>query len=303
MEGLVFRGAWTEQNPGIVYKAASLSFSDLPVSGGSAYATGTDGIGNALLYRPLAAPLNGTYYGSFLSSCIVSNYPAGTLVNIGISHGGFSNPFPHAGNYAITTPGFSQGVAVSAGSVPTQSGAPLNNDRTYLTLFKIDTAAQSNKAWVLTAEQYDLFKTGGLTEAELDAAPVGEQSGQVWGRASVNYTGPIPLIASNLSVFLNASGGVSSALAVDELRLSSASLDEATLGSFAKPVLQIAKSGNIMLLVWNTNFPGFTLEQADSPDATNWVTTANSPISVADNFIQPINMSTSTFFRLRKKLP
>ena len=156
---------------------------------------------------------------------------------------------------------------------------------------------------MLTAEQYDLFKTGGLTEAELDAAPVGKQSGQVWGRASVNYPGPIPLIASNLSVFLNASGGVSSALAVDELRLSSASLDEATLGSFAKPILQIAKSGSIMVLVWNTNFPGFTLEQADSPDATNWVTTANSPISVADNFIQPINMSTSTFFRLRKQLP
>ena len=57
--GLGFSGTWAEQNPGIVYKTASLSFSDLPVSGGSAYATGTDGIGSALLYRPLAAPLNG----------------------------------------------------------------------------------------------------------------------------------------------------------------------------------------------------------------------------------------------------
>lgn len=301
--GLGFSGAWTEQNPGIAYKAASLSFSDLPVSGGSAYATGTDGIGSALLYRPLTAPLNGSYYGSFLSRSVVSNYPAGTLVDIGVSHGGFFNPFPHMGNYAVTAPGFSQGVAVSAGSMPAQSGAPLNNDRTYLTLFKIDTAAQANKAWVLTSEQYDLFKTGGLTEAELDAAPVGDNSGQVWGRSSVTYTGPTPLIASNLSVFLNAFGGVSSALAVDELRLSSSSLDEVTIGSFAKPILRIAKSGNIMLLVWNTNFPGFTLEQASSPNATNWVTSANSPISVADSFVQPISMSTSTFFRLRKQLP
>ena len=50
--GTGFAGAWTSGNPGITYASTGLSFSDLSVTGGSVTATGTDGIGNALFYRP-----------------------------------------------------------------------------------------------------------------------------------------------------------------------------------------------------------------------------------------------------------
>lgn len=301
--GVGFSGVWAEQNPGIVYKTASLSFSDLPVSGGSAYATGTDGIGNALLFRPFTAPLNGTYYGSFLSRATVSNSSLVVGVDIGVSHGNSFNPFPHMNNYGITAPGFSQALAVSSGSMPAQSGSPPNPDQVHLTLFKFDTVTRTTKAWVLTANQYDVFKAGGFTETELDAAAVGDAGSQVWAKAGSTNTGPDPIAASHLSLYLNAVGGVTASLTVDELRLSDASLDEVTTGSVSQPSLKIAKSGSIMLLVWKTNFPGFTLEQASDPNATNWVTSANSPIAVADSFVQPISMSTSTFFRLRKQVP
>jgi hypothetical protein len=208
------------------------------------------------------------------------------------------------GNYAITAPGFSQALAVSAVSGPAQqSGSPLSNGQTYLTLFKFDTVAQSNKAWVLTAEQYDVFKTGSLTEAALDSAAVGNASGQVWARASATYTGLGSIVVSNLSLFLNAFGGVSASLTVDELRLSNSSLDEATSGSLARPTLRIAKSGNIALLVWSTNFPGFTLERSVTSNSKNWAALANGSIVVADSYVCPVNMNTSAFFRLRKQLP
>src|SRR5207302_2967607 len=68
--GTGFSGVWTPSNPGITYASTGLSFSDLRVSGGSVTATGTDGIGNALFYRPLTSTLSGVYYGSFLTEVV-----------------------------------------------------------------------------------------------------------------------------------------------------------------------------------------------------------------------------------------
>jgi autotransporter-associated beta strand protein len=93
-------------------------------------------------------------------------------------------------------------------------------------LFKIDTVANTTKGWLLSAGQYDSFKGGGITEAELDAATLGTGNNQLWARASV--TGSESITASHLNIYLNAFGGVSATLAEDEFRLSNTSLDEVT---------------------------------------------------------------------------
>jgi len=221
--GTGFSGAWTSGNPGITYASAGLSFSDLSVSGGKVSASGTDGIGNALFYRPLTDTLSGVYYGSFLSQVVYTNQFA-------ISNGmalGLEDTAPGSDGsdgFGILAPQNAGALAVNAGHRSSSNGSTLNIGQTYLTLFTIDTAAMTTKGWLLTEIQFDTFKVGGITEAELDAAPLGTGSSQLWARASV--TGSTSITASYLNIYLNAFGGVSATLAEDEFRLSNTSLNE-----------------------------------------------------------------------------
>jgi hypothetical protein len=223
--GTGFSGAWTSGNPGITYASSGLSFSDLSVSGGSVTATGTDGIGNAISYRPLTNTLSGIYYGSFLTQIVDTS-------QFEVSNGmalGPENTFPTASataGFGVLAPHTNGALLVDEGSSVAFNGGSLNIGQTYLALFKIDTAANTTTGWLLSAAQYDMFKVGGITQAELDAATLGTGSSQLWARASV--TGSESVTASHLNIYLNAVGGVSATLAEDEFRLSNASLNEVT---------------------------------------------------------------------------
>jgi autotransporter-associated beta strand protein len=218
--GTGFSGAWTSGNPGITYASAGLSFSDLSVSGGSVTATGTDGIGNAIFYRPLTSTLSGVYYGSFLSQVVNTSQ---FFISNGMALGP-QNTFPGTDGFGILAPFNADALAVNQGTSITFNGSTLNIGQIYLILFKIDAVANTTKGWLLSAGQYDTFKVGGITEAELDAATLGTGNNQLWARASV--TGSESVIASHLNIYLNAFGGVSATLAEDEFRLSNTSLDE-----------------------------------------------------------------------------
>ena len=223
--GTGFSGAWISGNPGITYAAAGLTFSDLSVSGGSVNATGTDGIGNALFHRALSSTLSGVYYGSFLSQVVNTSLP---WISGGMALGS-QNSFPGMGGYGILAPANASALGVSAGRPFTQSGSTLTVGQTYLTLFKIDTAAMTTTGWLMSADQFDIFKVGGITDAELNDASLGTGSTQLWARtiSTDPAYGPFaPEAPTHLNIYLNAFAGVSATLAADEFRLSETSLNE-----------------------------------------------------------------------------
>ncbi len=247
--GIGFSGPWTSGNPGITYSSVGLTFSDLSVSGGMVTATGTDGIGNAIFYRPLTSTLNGVYYGSFLSQIVNANSSA---VELGMAIGP-ENSFPGTGSnsFGILVSGHGNGLIVNEGSSFQGNGDTVNQGENYLTLFKIDTIAKTIQAWLLSAAQYDNFKVGGITEDQLNAAQLGTGSSQLWARASV--TGMDSITASYLNIYQDAFGGVSAALAEDEFRLSNTSLNEVTPA--------IPEPGSTLLLFVGLSVLGMTRKQ------------------------------------------
>jgi len=234
--GTGFSGAWTSGNAGITYSSSGLSFSDLVVSGGSVTATGTNGIGNALFYRPLSNTLSGVYYGSFLSQVVNVNSSLFAIEN-GMALGP-QNTFPSFGGFGILAPLNDNALAVVAASELVANGSMLNY-LTYLTLFKIDTAAIMTTGWLLSAGQYDIFKGGGITEAELNSAAIGTGTSELRARASVTDIGSVT--ASHLNIFMNAAFGVSATLAADEFRLSDMSLNEV--------IPAVPEPGSVALLI------------------------------------------------------
>ncbi|MBA3960610.1 MAG: autotransporter-associated beta strand repeat-containing protein [Chthoniobacterales bacterium] len=222
--GIGFSGPWLAGNPVITYAAAGMTFSDLLVVGGRITATGIDGIGNASNTRPLIAMLDGVYFGSFLTQVVDTSSDSGIFNGMSV---GPPNTFFGSSNLAILAPQNTDALTVYSGFEFMSGGIPLSVGQTYLVLFLIDTDAFTVKGWVLSAAQFDTFKPEGLTEAELDAAAVGVEPSQIWGRATVTaHTATIT--ASYLNVFMNANSGGSTTLAEDEFRLSDTSLDEVT---------------------------------------------------------------------------
>jgi hypothetical protein len=203
------------------------------VSGGRALATGANGIGNSVFRRDLVLAVVGTSYGSYLSRVQASS----DFVDIAVGHNGPGSGFPYMDQgFVFATPisvnngqalaVFAQGIHTCGlgGGHPATSGGPLNHAQTYLTLFKIDAPAGTATGWVLNAAQFDVVKAGGITEAELNAASLGSGANQIVARATQTQNA-CPIQAFTLEIFLNAFGGTSATLSLDELRLSDTSLD------------------------------------------------------------------------------
>lgn len=302
--GIGFSNAWVLENPEITYNATGLTFSDVPVSGGSAYTAGTDGIGNELVYRSFSHVLNGTYYGMFLGNVVQSNSPANNEMMCGIGINSPPDlPWPDSHSFGVISPSDDHGLNIYAYSDEQLSGITIGQGVTYLVLFKLDTSAQIVTAWELSSAQYDTLKTGGITEAALNAPPVGTAVNQVWARSSTtNLQSGVGLTASQIGIYMNAPAGDSGTIYLDELRMSDASFSEAIAGPPRQPptpTLQIVRSDNIALLIWSTNFPGFALQQA-AANSTNWITRTTNPLAVGASYLYPVDMSNSTFFRLKK---
>ena len=215
--GTGFSEAWTAGNPGITYSAAGLTFSDFSVSGGMATATGSNGIGSAILTRPLDNWLNGRFYGSFLSQVLAtSEFSISSGMALGpqdISHGEKS--------LGILAPSNTDALMANSGDFNTSNGSTLTQGQTYLTLFKIGVSEISG--WTFSADQYDMFKIGGITEAELNSADIGTGNSQLWARASVSHS---TFTMSHLTILMNATDGVNATLASDEFRLSDTGFNE-----------------------------------------------------------------------------
>ena len=227
--GTGFAGAWhfaggTNAN---IYTPAGLSFSDLSVSGGMVTGPATANYFSKF-DRALASPLSGVYYGSFLSQ--IQSGPSG-LGQAALSLGGSGGGILGNDRFGVYAPVGSHALQVNSGIAATFTGSPQFIGQTYLTLFKVDTASLGISGWVLSAAQYDTFKVGGITEAELNAASTGTGSGTVWARAGAGsfFSGGA---LAYLNMLVSPTGTITN---LDECRLSNASLNEAVPATVPEP--------------------------------------------------------------------
>jgi hypothetical protein len=223
------------------YETTGLTFSDVPVRGGRAHLIAGGGSANSSAdgARPLDVAATGTIYGSYLihpvaipdntqsinsilvgSQASVTNNDAGAQWDFQVNSdvygsdngGGRINGTTGAGDFANT-------------------GTPISVGTTYLVLYEMQNLVNSGSAsqtlteWILTASQYDNFKSGGLTETELNGATVGPLGTNVLQRGS--QTASLSANLTNADYFHIFSVLADANSQYDELRISNASLNEA----------------------------------------------------------------------------
>ena len=222
-------GAWTDEG-GTAYtvQAAGLTFSDLSVGGGRVQVQDSGGWApSSRIGRDLSVSASGQTYGSFLyrleSPFDTNNYEVAGLM---IGAPGEADNDQTAAVYASE---WGQSVGTRAeGNFGSSNGAALTQGETFLVLFSsnLTAGAQTVNLWALNGNQFDMFKSGSLTEAALNAAGVGSGSSDVWAKSTVSGTGN-PLEATNNLKFMTFGGDDGMDVSYDELRLSNTSLAEA----------------------------------------------------------------------------
>lgn len=228
LDGTSYTGA-----ANVVYQSEGLAFGSLLTTGGNANLP----YNGAVFYvtRGLDFSLtSGTLYGSYLFRAYDdAGGDAGiSPVMFGSSQSDNTSELAVAGNTSGTG-GISAGLK-TYGQSAIATGASQTVNSTYLVLFQVDnmgaTAGQTQNVnlWVLSIDQFENFKLGGLTAAELQAATLGSGATDVWQRLS--YT--LNVVGSN-NISLSDTDSLTlfsyrSKYQVDEIRISNASLDEVT---------------------------------------------------------------------------
>lgn len=229
-----FASNWTAAS-GWTYNPTSLSFSDLSTSGGSV--SGFSTAGARIGRRPFSAPLPtaSVYWGSFLSridsQTAFGDWTNSVLVGSNTDYDNSATFLFASKNYGGPSTPAGVGVEGFASSLSGSSGA---TGTTYLNVFKADPTAQTITGWVLTAAQYDNFKTGGITESELDGAAIGAGSANVYGRGDAGSPEELNP-ATTLSLFNYSDGAGTGTVSVDRLIFSGDDLNSAIMPATAVP--------------------------------------------------------------------
>jgi Domain of unknown function (DUF2341)/Domain of unknown function (DUF5018)/Carbohydrate esterase, sialic acid-specific acetylesterase/Concanavalin A-like lectin/glucanases superfamily len=240
-------GSWSGNGR---YRSTGLAFSDLAVAGGCVQSSGSD-----LFYRPLNVSKTGTIWGSFLFQSVSTVDASTTLLSYIVSKQANGRDFNAFTSFAVTPKryGGAEGDIRLGGNTPEPQalqnfgGTVVTQGVTHLVLFKVEnllasgaaTAAnQTITSWILNEAQYDNFKSGGLTEGELNAASQGAGATNVMQRttltasqkASFSVNDFLSLQSNNTGDFMN-----------DEFRFSDASLAE--VAPLAAPAANIGAFG------------------------------------------------------------
>jgi hypothetical protein len=231
--GYGFSGAWTNRNvssAGFSALTDGLTFSDLAVTGGRIQGTATVGTNETSeVMRDLSAGLLGQVYGSYLYR---NNTPQRSTTVAGLQIGAASDAL-NSQTAQIFADEWEKPVGVrleGTGSPADPANSDLTENQTYLVLFSANLIDNTPTLamWVLSSAQFDTFKSGGLTEAELNAASVGTGSSNVWAKATVTGDDATLDLANNVNFF--AYGGWEGDPEIlanyDELRLSQTSLTD-----------------------------------------------------------------------------
>lgn len=216
---------------GGTYDPAGLKFGYLQVAGGMASNL------TASLARQHDVTQEGTIYGSFLCK-EVSGGEGDTAIaalmftraaDTGDTGADLDVAFDEYGGSLIRKCGVriqnTQGTAQS-GSQAAAYGT------TYLVLFSATglvtsgNATQTLTIWVLTEEQFAYWRPNGLAVSSLNSATLGSDAGNVFGRATVTKSSGTARVQANDYIRFFIANGPNAQY--DEIRVSNASLDEAT---------------------------------------------------------------------------
>jgi autotransporter-associated beta strand protein len=216
------------------YRVDGLSFSDFPVAGGS-----VENANAEIFYRKLSVGQTGTVWGSFLFKSISAVDTSTNLLDLVISKKANGTDYQAETSFGVAPKRY-QGTGGDirlGGATPLPTpfsnvgGAPVVQGVTYLVLFKVENlvasggtaTSQTISSWILSAAQYDNFKSGELTEAELNASSQGAGPTNVMQKTTLTATQQATFSANDyLTIQSNNVGNYVN----DEIRFSNASLAE-----------------------------------------------------------------------------
>lgn len=217
-------------------EAVGLELGSLQVSGGRALYSSPTGAASYTGFRYNGPEVTGTLYSSFLTRIETSQNNAssvGLRVNTLNNSSGASSYFY---TFADTAAGTRTGIQyenAAAGTVSSTQTLPLNAVHVIIGRFTrvgqsltLETPGLAT-TYVLTATQFDYFKAGGFTDAELDNAPIGTGAMEVFSRVSdaAVTSGNFNTLTSGRGIqFGVGNAGMNQTVSYDEIRFGS-SLD------------------------------------------------------------------------------
>ncbi|MCX6874394.1 MAG: hypothetical protein NTW21_11405 [Verrucomicrobia bacterium] len=270
------------------YRTAGLTFSDFPVSSGS----GCAGVsGTSFGFRQLAVDQTGTIWGGFLFksvSAVDTSDKVGDLYVAKVAAFGdydLNSGFGVAPKrYGATTGDTRLGGNSTPPTVANNAGGTaVSQDTTYLVLYKVENLiawggeaqSQTITTWILSAEQYDNFKSGGLTEEALNAAAQGSGSANVMQRTTLTATQKASFSVNDYLCFLsNAAGDYQ----FDEIRVSNANLAEVVALPPSVPTGLVATPApGQVALTWaaSTGAAGYNVKRSTTSGAEVQIGTAS----------------------------
>jgi hypothetical protein len=234
----------------LYYKQDGLTFSNLEFLGGRLYHDHQLGK-NQGVGRLLAQDTTGTVYGSYLwrreagasgsknvtAVAISDDYDAADADRLW-QFNALAHRWNSAGqHYGMVGTGGDGGEPPHASAIAEGEQIPPDDPDTYLVLAEFtnilaagsDPGDQEAALWILTEDQFDYFKPGGLTADELNAAVLGPDPNQVHQRAYISTTTGEAIMTTlqYLEIEATTSSGGPNQMSVDEIRFGR-SLDDVT---------------------------------------------------------------------------
>ncbi len=217
------------------YRSTGLTFSDLPVTGGCAQNSNSE-----IYYRPLSTSKTGTLWGSFLFKSVGVVDNSSTLLSYIVSKQANGNDWQLATNFGVTPKRYQGtngdirvgGNTANPTALSNSGGTIVTQGTTYLILFKVENliasgaptaTSQTITSWILSEGQYDNFKSGGVTEAELNAATQGGGATNVMQKTTLTAT---QKASFSVSDYLTVQSKNAGDFMNDEFRFSDSSLAE-----------------------------------------------------------------------------
>jgi len=211
-----------------VFDPTGLAFSNLLTSGGSGLYGDSAGRASYIGFAYNRPTVSGTLYTSYLVKLVTAQNTVSVVslrANVTATTGGTGSYFH---TYADSVSSTFTGSQYDANNLNTASATTLATGTTFVVLGRFTRVGSALSAgstglattFVLSAEQFDFFKTDGFTDAELDAASIGTGVTNVTSRVSdapVN-SGTFNFAAGNAVQFGPGNAAVNQIIAYDELR-------------------------------------------------------------------------------------
>jgi hypothetical protein len=311
--GAGLSGTWTGSG---TYRTSGLSFSDLPVSSGSGCAEVNAPAGLIAASRQINVNHTGTLWGSFLFQSISALDGTSKVADLYVRKNATATDYDANVNFGVAPKrygastcdirvgGYTNPPSIS----PNSGGTALSQNTTYLILYKVANliapggaaASQTISSWMLSAAQYDNFKSGGLTEAELNAANQGSGSANVMQRTTLTATQKASFSSSDHLQFLAYEGGV---YQYDEVRISNGSLNEAATlipVPAAPGGLAAVPTPGLVVLTWKPvpGASGYNVKRSEASGAKLLLATTaatrylDSPVTVGTTYYYVVSATT-----------